>query len=117
MIVREMVLRVNLQSLVIICDCMVVVSITKIDVGSMYESVGTGVKRHRACRELSGSRELLCSREISCTGRNPLMGVGCEGAQIPVRVRRESVRRHNASAKIAIGDARIERTPRSKALV
>src|ERR1700734_753322 len=70
MIVREIVLRVNLQSLVIICDCIVVVSITKIDVGSMYESVGTGVKRHRACRELSGSRELLCSRETPVVARS-----------------------------------------------
>ena|SRR3984885_791241 len=99
MIVREIVLRVNLQSLVIICDCIVVVSITKIDVGSMYESVGTGVKRHRACREMSGGRELLCSRETPVVVRsrvqaNPLIVVGCEGAQIPVRVRRESVRRH-----------------------
>jgi hypothetical protein len=99
MIVREIVPRVNLQSLVIIYDCIVVVSITKIDVGSMYESVGTGVKRHRACREMSGGRERLCSRETPVVVRsrvqaNPLIVVGCEGAQIPVRVRRESVRRH-----------------------
>jgi hypothetical protein len=102
---------VNLQSRVIICDCMVVVSITKVDVGSMYESVGTGVKRHRAYREMCATREL------SCTGRNPLIVVGCEGAQFQSESAAKACSAIDVRAKIAIGDARIERTPRSKALV